>query len=73
MSIGGARRPRRRHAHNGFCEVPYTPDVIDRHPPATRVRWRGDLSVAQIAQLAGVSQPTVSKVLNGRAGVSDST
>jgi LacI family xylobiose transport system transcriptional regulator len=47
--------------------------VIDRHLPAPRVRWRGDLSVAKIAQLAGVSQPTVSKVLNGRAGVGEST
>ncbi|WP_433618628.1 LacI family DNA-binding transcriptional regulator [Dactylosporangium sp. CA-139114] len=47
--------------------------MIDRHPPSPRVRWRGDLPVAEIAQLAGVSQPTVSKVLNGRAGVGDST
>ncbi|MER7274763.1 LacI family DNA-binding transcriptional regulator [Dactylosporangium sp. NPDC000244] len=47
--------------------------MIDRLPPAPRVRWRGDLPVAEIAQLAGVSQPTVSKVLNGRAGVGDAT
>ncbi|WP_433074316.1 LacI family DNA-binding transcriptional regulator [Dactylosporangium sp. CA-052675] len=47
--------------------------MIDRHSPPPRVRWRGDLPVAEIAQLAGVSQPTVSKVLNGRAGVGDST
>lgn len=34
---------------------------------------RGDLTVATIAQLAGVSPPTVSKVLNGRAGVGPAT
>ncbi len=34
---------------------------------------RGDLSVAAIAQLAGVSPPTVSKVLHGRPGVGKST
>ncbi|WP_238412664.1 LacI family DNA-binding transcriptional regulator [Saccharothrix deserti] len=34
-----------------------------------RGRRRGELTVATIAQLAGVSKPTVSKVLNGRAGV----
>ncbi|WP_169985091.1 LacI family DNA-binding transcriptional regulator [Microbispora sp. H10836] len=34
---------------------------------------RGDLTVAAIAQLAGVSPPTVSKVLHGRAGVGEST
>jgi DNA-binding LacI/PurR family transcriptional regulator len=34
---------------------------------------RGDLTVATIAQLAGVSAPTVSKVINGRAGVGPET
>ncbi|MFY1620368.1 LacI family DNA-binding transcriptional regulator [Micromonospora sp. WMMD736] len=34
---------------------------------------RGDLPVATIAELAGVSPPTVSKVLNGRAGVGEQT
>jgi LacI family xylobiose transport system transcriptional regulator len=34
-----------------------------------RGRRRGELTVATIARLAGVSKPTVSKVLNGRAGV----
>ncbi|WP_326555164.1 LacI family DNA-binding transcriptional regulator [Micromonospora sp. NBC_01813] len=34
-----------------------------------RGRRRGELSVATIARLAGVSKPTVSKVLNGRSGV----
>ena len=33
-----------------------------------RGRRRGELTVATIARLAGVSAPTVSKVLNGRRG-----
>jgi DNA-binding LacI/PurR family transcriptional regulator len=36
-------------------------------------RRRGDPTVARIASMAGVSAPTVSKVLNGRPGVSAST
>jgi LacI family transcriptional regulator, xylobiose transport system transcriptional regulator len=36
-------------------------------------RRRGDPTVARIARMAGVSPPTVSKVLNGRPGVSAST
>ncbi|WP_169950861.1 LacI family DNA-binding transcriptional regulator [Microbispora sp. H11081] len=38
-----------------------------------RTPRRGDLSVGAIARLAGVSPPTVSKVLHGRAGVGEST
>lgn len=38
-----------------------------------RPRKRGALTVATIAQLAGVSAPTVSKVLNGRNGVAPDT
>jgi LacI family xylobiose transport system transcriptional regulator len=38
-----------------------------------RGRRRGELTVATIAQLAGVSKPTVSKVLNGRSGVALAT
>ncbi|MDU0293533.1 LacI family DNA-binding transcriptional regulator [Saccharothrix longispora] len=34
---------------------------------------RGELTVAAVARLAGVSAPTVSKVLNGRAGVASET
>jgi DNA-binding LacI/PurR family transcriptional regulator len=41
--------------------------------PRRRTRRRGDLPVATIAELAGVSQPTVSKVLNGRSGVGADT
>jgi LacI family transcriptional regulator, xylobiose transport system transcriptional regulator len=38
-----------------------------------RGRRRGELTVATVAQIAGVSAPTVSKVLNGRAGVAPQT
>lgn len=41
---------------------------------ADRQRSRSPrVTIATIAALAGVSEPTVSKVLNGRAGVSDAT
>lgn len=36
-------------------------------------RRRGEATVATIARLAGVSSPTVSKVLNGRSGVAEDT
>jgi DNA-binding LacI/PurR family transcriptional regulator len=42
-------------------------------PGPRRPRRAGDLPVAAIAELAGVSPPTVSKVLNGRAGVGEET
>lgn len=38
-----------------------------------RGRRRGELTVATIARLAGVSKPTVSRVLNGRSGVAVDT
>jgi LacI family xylobiose transport system transcriptional regulator len=38
-----------------------------------RGRRRGELTVATVAQLAGVSAATVSKVLNGQAGVAAAT
>jgi LacI family xylobiose transport system transcriptional regulator len=38
-----------------------------------RGRRRGELTVAAVARIAGVSAPTVSKVLNGRAGVAPET
>jgi LacI family xylobiose transport system transcriptional regulator len=38
-----------------------------------RGRRRGELTVATIAQLAGVSPPVVSRVLNGRSGVAHDT
>jgi DNA-binding LacI/PurR family transcriptional regulator len=36
-------------------------------------RRRGELTVSAIAELAGVSAPTVSRVINGRAGVAPGT
>jgi LacI family xylobiose transport system transcriptional regulator len=44
--------------------------VSDSQP---RGRRRGEMTVATIARLAGVSSPTVSKVLNGRSGVASAT
>jgi LacI family xylobiose transport system transcriptional regulator len=40
---------------------------------ARRGRLRGELTVAMIARLAGVSAPTVSRVLNGRSDVAADT
>jgi LacI family xylobiose transport system transcriptional regulator len=45
----------------------------ERPPVARRGRRRGEMTVSTIAQLAGVSAPTVSKVLNGRPGVAAET
>jgi LacI family xylobiose transport system transcriptional regulator len=48
----------------------YAVDVTAKLAGAVRRgRRRGELTVATIARLAGVSAPTVSRVLNGRAGV----
>jgi LacI family xylobiose transport system transcriptional regulator len=47
-----------------------SPVTADGGKPAGR---RGALTVAAIARLAGVSPPTVSKVLNGRPGVAPNT
>ncbi|HKT04530.1 MAG TPA: substrate-binding domain-containing protein [Rugosimonospora sp.] len=44
-----------------------------RYPPGRRGRRRGELTIATVARLAGVSAPTVSKVLNGRSGVAAAT
>jgi DNA-binding LacI/PurR family transcriptional regulator len=43
----------------------------DDHDPSER--RKGPVTIAYIAQSAGVSVPTVSKVLNGRSGVSSDT
>ncbi len=52
-------------------------DAQSRHDAAEQERLRGDASrpvtIAVIAESAGVSVPTVSKVLNGRSGVSADT
>ncbi len=46
---------------------------VRRSDPTRRGRRRGELTIATIARLAGVSAPTVSKVLNGRSGVAPET
>jgi LacI family xylobiose transport system transcriptional regulator len=50
-------------------QLPYTAAVTAKVSDGRRGRRRGELTVATIAQLAGVSAPTVSRVLNGRSGV----
>jgi LacI family transcriptional regulator, xylobiose transport system transcriptional regulator len=45
----------------------------DTGAPRRRGRLRGELTVATIARLAGVSAPTVSRVLNGRSDVAADT
>jgi LacI family transcriptional regulator, xylobiose transport system transcriptional regulator len=47
-------------------------DSAQSQAPSGR-RRRGEVTVAAIAQLAGVSPPTVSKVLNGRPGIAVDT
>jgi LacI family xylobiose transport system transcriptional regulator len=52
----------------------YTAAVAERIVEGQRRgRRRGELTIATIARLAGVSKPTVSKVLNGRTGVAVET
>ncbi len=51
---------------NSSAEPAAEPDEDRRDPP-------GPVTIAYIAQSAGVSVPTVSKVLNGKKGVSDDT
>src|SRR4051812_508482 len=51
-------------------------DAQESPPPGGTAPFagrRGKLTVATIARLAGVSAPTVSRVLNGRSGVSMET
>lgn len=78
---GARRRPPRPRA----TAAPERPATIDPATPASPTtadggqpqpqpqRRRGALTLAAIARLAGVSPPTVSKVLNGRAGVAPTT
>jgi LacI family transcriptional regulator, xylobiose transport system transcriptional regulator len=68
-----ARRSRRTAAKAGA--VGANAPTGDGQPVSgpRRGRRRGELTVATIARIAGVSAPTVSKVLNGRAGVAPET
>ncbi|MEU4242480.1 substrate-binding domain-containing protein [Actinoplanes sp. NPDC026619] len=50
-------------------QLPPTPAEASPAAVRQRGRRRGELTVAAVARLAGVSAPTVSKVLNGRPGV----
>lgn len=45
----------------------------DPHDPQASPRPRQEVTLAHIAKLAGVSAPTVSKVINGHPGVASST
>jgi len=51
--------------------IRYTPSMVDGAQPTTR--RRGGTTIAYIAEQTGVSAPTVSKVINGRADVSAAT
>ncbi|MFI7129391.1 LacI family DNA-binding transcriptional regulator [Nonomuraea sp. NPDC050153] len=64
----GAKATPSAKAASGGNAAPGTPGGN-----AARRRPRGALTVAAIARLAGVSPPTVSKVLNGRSGVAPQT
>ncbi|WP_212992787.1 LacI family DNA-binding transcriptional regulator [Actinoplanes auranticolor] len=76
----GSRRRRPQPPDTGAPEHPVTP-ISTSATVASRAtadgakpgRRRGALTVAAIARLAGVSPPTVSKVLNGRPGVAPDT
>jgi DNA-binding LacI/PurR family transcriptional regulator len=48
-------------------------DVSAEHAQDAPGEPRGPVTIAYIAETAGVSIPTVSKVLNGRSGVSSDT
>lgn len=79
LEEAGARRKSRSRAAEGHGggATPLSkgsgvsvPQGDDPQPPPPQERT---LTVAAIARLAGVSAPTVSKVLNGRPGVSEAT
>jgi LacI family xylobiose transport system transcriptional regulator len=59
---------------DGDSSSGYTLSMAGENPGVLRRgRRRGELTVATIAQMAGVSSPTVSRVLNGRTGVAADT
>jgi LacI family xylobiose transport system transcriptional regulator len=65
----GAGRPSARGYHAVVTEA----NPQEAAPEKAGRRARGAVTVAAIAQLAGVSAPTVSKVLNGRSGIAVDT
>jgi len=69
--LRAAEARRRESAAPQQTGEPVPPEVDV--PAALVGQRRGKLTVAAIARLAGVSAPTVSKVLNGRAGVAAET
>lgn len=56
-----------------WCENDSVTDDRSATPAGVEKRRDGPVTIAYIAESAGVSVPTVSKVLNGRPGVSDDT
>jgi LacI family transcriptional regulator, xylobiose transport system transcriptional regulator len=60
-----------RHTPGGAAAARRSEPSGTTDPPAARKV--GGLTIATIARLAGVSAPTVSKVLNGRSGVAPET
>ncbi|WP_231954433.1 LacI family DNA-binding transcriptional regulator [Actinoplanes derwentensis] len=71
---GQSPRHLRRTASGSDTETPQpATGAAPRAPGTRRGRRRGEMTVARIARLAGVSAPTVSKVLNGRSGVASET
>jgi LacI family transcriptional regulator, xylobiose transport system transcriptional regulator len=63
----------RRRSRSAARRPAGTGSTADRTAAAGRDGAGGRLTMAAIARLAGVSPPTVSKVLNGRAGVAPET
>ncbi|HET9141078.1 LacI family DNA-binding transcriptional regulator [Actinophytocola sp.] len=80
LAEAAARRSRRRSRSvdlvGGKASTGEVGDVGPVDEPVSRPRRgrrRGELTVATVARIAGVSAPTVSKVLNGRTGVAPET
>ncbi|MGN9909281.1 LacI family DNA-binding transcriptional regulator [Phytohabitans sp. LJ34] len=69
--LGEAEQRRAAPAAARADQPPSATATADRGRPADR--RQGDMTVAAIARLAGVSAATVSKVLNGRSGVAPRT
>lgn len=70
---------KRTHTLASCATCPYYERMSHEHPaegtgrPADRAVARADVTMAELARLAGTTVPTVSKVLNGRSDVSAAT